>query len=293
MLRVDRPTAERIGELVELGKPFIVTGLLDSWGARHWTLPFLAAEFGHTPTAVRVYPRPAAREEGAREEAVPFEGECTYVHVTLADLCSWLDARPLSPSSPLARFPLDEFWGYADYQDMAVLFADAPAALAAADWGPILARLPHSYVVPAHDASATTLWLGSCGSSTPAHFDSYGVNLVAQCQGTKRWRLHPPDGLPAQAGPPAAMKGCARTGAGGRLRPTRVPYEESSVFVALELPAYPWTQGAAEPPTERPTSTAPQHSWLDVTLTGGEVLYVPRHWWHAVNTPCDTPSALL
>ena len=37
-----------------------------------------------------------------------------------------------------------------------------------------------------------TLWLGSCGASTPLHYDSYGLNFVAQCIGTKLWRLAPP-----------------------------------------------------------------------------------------------------
>eukprot|EP00951_Prasinocladus_malaysianus_P004766 scaffold33757_cov55-Prasinocladus_malaysianus.AAC.1 len=50
---------------------------------------------------------------------------------------------------------------------------------------------------------------------------------------------------------------------GGSLRPTRVPYEESSVYSEL----------SAKKVDGHPEA-------LEVILQPGEVLFVPRHWWH-------------
>ena len=54
-------------------------------------------------------------------------------------------------------------------QDMHQLFAASPAALAAVDWSALGA---------ARGGEHSSLWLGSEGSHTPTHFDTYGVNLV-------------------------------------------------------------------------------------------------------------------
>ena len=53
--------------------------------------------------------------------------------------------------------------------------------------------------------------LGTEGAYTPCHYDTYGFNLYTQISGHKRWILFPPDDS-------------------NLLKPTRIPYEESSVF---------------------------------------------------------------
>lgn len=52
-------------------------------------------------------------------------------------------------------------------------------------------------------------WLGTRGANTPCHYDTYGFNIVVQVFGSKSWLLFPP---------------------GSSLTPTRVPFEESSVY---------------------------------------------------------------
>ena len=99
-----------------------------------------------------------------------------------------------------------------------------------------------------HDGERSTMWLGTEGAHTPTHYDSYGSNLVAQLSGVKRWRLHPPS-----------------SDAPG-LQPSRVPYEESSIF-ASEVDG-----GAGD------------DSAVSVDLQAGECLFVPKHWWHHVRT---------
>lgn len=87
---------------------------------------------------------------------------------------------------------------------MAELFQNKDEkVLAAVDWC--------KFGYPNRNGSDSTIWIGSEGSFTPCHQDTYGSNLVAQIDGVKRWYLFPPSD--------AEM-----------LRPTRIPYEESSVF---------------------------------------------------------------
>lgn len=54
-----------------------------------------------------------------------------------------------------------------------------------------------------------SFWIGSKNSHTPCHQDSYGINIVVQVFGRKSWFLFPPN---------------------AKLKTTRVPYEESSVY---------------------------------------------------------------
>ncbi|VTJ63378.1 Hypothetical predicted protein [Marmota monax] len=69
---------------------------------------------------------------------------------------------------------------------------------------------------PGRNGQESTLWIGSSGAHTPCHLDSYGCNLVFQVQGRKRWHLFPPEDTPF-------------------LYPTRIPYEESSVFSKINV----------------------------------------------------------
>ena len=85
------------------------------------------------------------------------------------------------------------------------------------------------------DGADSTLWMGTRGAHTPCHQvsvihhsvrgtgahlissqDSYGCNLVCQLVGAKQWTLFPPSASPL-------------------LSPTRVPYEESSVYSRVNM----------------------------------------------------------
>ncbi|CAB3248931.1 unnamed protein product [Arctia plantaginis] len=100
-------------------------------------------------------------------------------------------------------------------------------------------------------AADATLWVGSSGAHTPAHQDTYGVNIVTQLFGKKRWILFPP-------------------GTGG-LKPTRVPYEESSVYSELNFYC----------PNNLDVFNSLTGGRM-VELSAGDALLVPRGWWHYV-----------
>ena len=91
-------------------------------------------------------------------------------------------------------------------------------------------------------SSKSTLWAGSAGSFTPCHKDSYGCNLHAQLVGQKEWLLWPPE---------------------HDLCPTRLPYEESSTFCSVDVLKEMYAKSA-----------------LRIVTTPGEVIFIPKHWWH-------------
>ncbi|THD26178.1 putative dachshund [Fasciola hepatica] len=100
-----------------------------------------------------------------------------------------------------------------------------------------------------------TFWLGSSGAYSVCHYDTYGVNLVVQVFGQKKWTLFPSSDEP-------------------NLYSTRLPLEESTVFSQVNFPnpnlfKYPLV-----------SNTSPHC----VLLNPGDVLFVPRGWWHFVQS---------
>ena len=183
-----------------------------------------------------------------------------------------------------------DWWGYADYKRCHDLFADASnmdggdpehgGGSAGGktgggvwfDWASL--GLPGAQEEAGTQACGgtreTTFWYGSEGSQVQCHYDTYGYNLVAQLYGRKRWLLFPPTEVAHEA-----------------LQPTRMPYEESSVFSSVDV-------ASSESQLLSDIAGA-----VDVTLEPGDMLYVPRQWWHfaracstsiSVNTWVDTPT---
>eukprot|EP00049_Salpingoeca_infusionum_P008413 m.138091 g.138091 ORF g.138091 m.138091 type:complete len:294 (-) comp14008_c0_seq6:333-1214(-) len=136
--------------------------------------------------------------------------------------------------------------GYLSYQYVGKLFAE-DLCDAAFQWETI------GVANAKHENSA--FWLGTPGAQTRCHYDSYGVNVVVQLHGTKRWVLFPPQDSPY-------------------LYPTRLPFEESTVRSAINDPLRPDLDTYP-----KATLATPQI----VVLNAGDVLFVPHHWWHAVD----------
>ena len=136
---------------------------------------------------------------------------------------------------------------------MKELFADSDEALAGVKW---------SMYGLDEGGDGSTFWLGTAGAGTQLHYDTYGWNLVAQIFGRKKWTLFAPRDTPL-------------------LYPTRVPYEESSVFSQVN---------ARHPDSVRHPEFSRAVPY-EVELGPGDVLHVPRHWWHAVES-LDTSIAI-
>lgn len=99
------------------------------------------------------------------------------------------------------------------------------------------------------DSSKCTMWLGTRCCHTPLHYDSYGFNVVVQVHGQKRWKLWKPNALLSSA--------------------IRFPYEESSVYCSHDPLCGDLTPD------------------FEILLGPGDILMVPKNWWHFVYTESD------
>ncbi|XP_038646006.1 HSPB1-associated protein 1 homolog isoform X2 [Scyliorhinus canicula] len=185
---------------------------------------------------------------GRKMTKVPqFETHCEYIQATLQEFLVWLHGESDASAGLFNPFPRSQYWAYADYKYIAMTFEEKAEAFQDVIWS--------DFGFPGRDGRDSTLWIGSEAANTPCHLDSYGCNLVLQVQGRKRWHLFPPEDTSS-------------------LYPTRIPYEESSTFSSVnvvnpDLERFPRFHGAR------------RHI---VTLHPGEVLFVPRHWWHYVES---------
>eukprot|EP00401_Gymnodinium_catenatum_P054058 CAMPEP_0117571460 /NCGR_PEP_ID=MMETSP0784-20121206/59764_1 /TAXON_ID=39447 /ORGANISM="" /LENGTH=396 /DNA_ID=CAMNT_0005369623 /DNA_START=117 /DNA_END=1304 /DNA_ORIENTATION=- len=250
---VESPAAGEIRSLLENREaPLLLRGALD-WPALRWSGADGLAALGAEHGHRLVDVRFAPRHRGPSDAArTPWEGECCRMRgVALGDFCKWLAGEPLPAEHALAAFPVDLWWGYCGYQHFEELFADVEGAnRAAADFSVLLGDA----LAPA--GSAPTLWLGGSDARTPCHQDAYGCNLVAQLSGEKRWLLFPPTDAK-------------------HLVPQRLPYEDASTFTAHDP-----LRG----------SVPPGCSGFSAVLLPNDLLFVPRHWFHAVE--CTSPSSL-
>ncbi|CAM9106479.1 unnamed protein product [Pylaiella littoralis] len=222
--------------LMERESPLVLREAAKLWGSQ----PFLQNHaVDCLKTTWRVHPLGSS---------TVWEADCHFLEASVGQFLEWeRSTEPLSSEegNPFAKYDRKTHWVYADYKHVEELEDDWAKALEPIiDWSTL-----------GCDKAATdsTVWLGTEGSHTPLHFDTYGVNLVAQLHGSKKWVLFPP----------------ADTAS---LSATRVPYEESSVFSRVD---------ARRPDLGRFPQFAEAHP-LVATLEPGDVLFVPNHWWHFV-----------
>ncbi|CAF4191489.1 unnamed protein product [Rotaria sp. Silwood2] len=184
--------------------------------------------------------RVGKRQKSLFGDRVQFEKDCIHIQSTVDDFLCWTtsinnDSLPID--HPLKQYSNKEYFAYADYMHIPELFEN--------DQHPLINMIKWSDMgLKNRCGKESTLWIGSQGSHTPCHYDTYGINFVAQIVGKKRWLLFPPNS-------PI-----------GQLQ-TRIPYEESSVYLDID-----------------PSNI----DVYDITLEPGDVLFVPKHWWHFVSS---------
>ncbi|XP_073702408.1 HSPB1-associated protein 1 homolog [Garra rufa] len=233
-------TPEESRRIVQfLQKPAVFLNMTTDWPALHWTVEHLS---------VCLTDRLRFRIGKRTEDLAPlFETECSYIEATIKEFLSWTANEDESLAGPFSDYHCKEFWAYADYKYIAQLFEDKPTMFKDVVWS--------DFGFPGRDGRDSTLWVGTQGANTPCHLDSYGCNLVFQIQGRKRWHLFPPDDTHC-------------------LYPTRIPYEESSVF----------SQVSVVQPDLKKFPAFKRARVHTVILQPGQVLFVPRHWWHYVES---------
>ena len=253
--------------LTKFDKPLVFKGMIDSWTfARMWSPIEICQMLKYKQTTFKIGPKYGtdAFRKHFKENDVIFETQCDYIEGNFSDFQEWLEDKVLSkripggnaaeespysndmqltgqplnseqaakkprlatekqeikaetplenevkppPENSFFRYPRSEYWAYADYKYMCKLCSDMPELQSAINWS--------VFGLHGRDGKDSTLWVGSEGARTPCHYDTYGCNLVAQLWGRKRWLLFPPD-------------------QSEWLYPTRLPYEESSVFSSVNV----------------------------------------------------------
>ncbi|XP_040214223.1 HSPB1-associated protein 1 [Rana temporaria] len=237
-------SAQEARELVlGLDRPAVFLHMARDWPASRWDVTRLSDLLQDKSLRFRIGKRGLDPEP-------QFETECDYIDGTVGQFRSWIGGDSSERCGAFGGFDRAEFWAYADYKYLAVLFEDRPEILQDVLW--------KDFGFPGRGGRESTLWVGSRGANTPCHIDSYGCNLVLQVEGRKRWHLFPPEDS-------------------DHLYPTRIPYEESSIFSRVNV---------VNPNLSRYPSFCNAHPHV-VTLHPGQVLFVPRHWWHYVESIDD------
>ncbi|NWH62985.1 HBAP1 protein, partial [Geococcyx californianus] len=233
-------TPERAKEIVmSLQQPAVFCNMVGNWPALHWNAKYLSTVLDGKTIQFRLGLKTV--------DLVPqFETRCSYVKATVEEFLAWSCGQPCL-SGPFSCYEYSKYWAYADYKYIARIFEDKPEVFQDIKWS--------DFGFPGRSGKESTLWIGSEGANTPCHLDSYGCNLVLQVQGRKKWHLFPP-------------------GDTSFLYPTRIPYEESSIFSKVNVT----NPDLKHFPKFRNTTA---HV---VTLSPGQVLLVPRHWWHYVES---------
>uniref|UniRef100_A0A3P9MFF7 Hspb associated protein 1 n=1 Tax=Oryzias latipes TaxID=8090 RepID=A0A3P9MFF7_ORYLA len=229
---------EAKGILDHLQQPAVFLNMTSDWPVLLWTAEHLSSRLGNRLVRFRL-----GRKQ--KTSAPLFETQCSYVQARIAHFLRWTQGQ--TDVGPFSEYPYSEYWAYADYKYIAMLFEDQPSMFEDVKWS--------DFGFEGRNGSDSTVWIGTKGANTPCHMDTYGCNLVLQVQGRKRWHLFPPEDTP-------------------NLYPTRIPYEESSVFSSVHVQS---------PDLKRFPAFGAAQAYI-VTLQPGQVLYVPRHWWHYVES---------
>ena len=207
----------------ELQQPAVFSNMVEHWQYRRdWTPKHLSEIFGGKTTKFRMLPR--------MSNEVVWETDCQFVDASFSEFDRWINGdqgleetddngMPSSSKYPrtdnklldlpkLSDFNPETYAAYADYKYMKDLFLELPGYKQGIDWS--------TFGLPELTGEQSTFWMGTEGAYTPCHYDTYGFNLVTQLHGRKKWMLFSPH-----------QTDC--------LYPTRLPYEESSVFSQVNI----------------------------------------------------------
>nr|CAH8838110.1 unnamed protein product [Trichobilharzia regenti] len=225
--------------------PYIAHSIASHWKAcQAWSLYYLSEKINNTLKF---------RLGKKHSDHIQWEPNCPIVYATIREFTDWINDEVKDASNPFAKYPKELWWAYADYIYMSQL-DEFQALINDLAFQQLFPFLPSDIIKP-------TFWLGSSRAHTICHRDTYGVNLVVQINGTKRWLLFPPsDNL--------------------YMYESRIPLEESTVFSKVNFPV----------PNFKKYPLLTKATPYCVTLHPGDILYVPRHWWHFVESTTTTTT---
>lgn len=234
--------AEAHAELFKTGRPFVVSGLLEGWPAfeRWQSLGYLDRVVGH-----RLVPLEVGSAVGAADwrEEMMLVGDFLRQH--LAPSCEYCSGDVDSDEAPASVFEA----GVA-YLAQHELLAQCPTLHADV-------QVPLPWIKNLGAPARVNAWLGTHGTVTPCHWDSYD-NCLAQVQGTKQVILLAPEMAPYLY----VNKGSGKsTSAQGNIAQVNVE--------APDFQAFPEFAKAERHVAE---------------IGPGDALFIPVKWWHQVRS---------
>ena len=235
-MRHATPSPAALRDLAAQQIPFVATGLCDNWAARNWQLQTLSNSLAPRADGIRHYCRRQLQQACDEAVYVCERDDWRILRVATRQSHVYRRARAIFARGLDCIFAIIRRW-------RRCLRTSSPRSRRSTG----RACSARSKSAAPRDGSHTTLWLGSGDASTPLHYDTYGgANWVAQLVGTKRWRLHPP--MSGREEEPHEL-----------MRPSRVPYEESSVFARERA------SGSALPDAPMASNNPPHlpFVWLD------------------------------
>ncbi|XP_043918704.1 HSPB1-associated protein 1 [Protopterus annectens] len=163
-------TSEEAYEIVmSLQQPAVFWSMASDWPALQWTVENLSWILDEKPIRFRLGSKKT-------ETAFPlFENHCSFLEASMMQFLSWSQGLSDAVLGPFSSYPYSEFWAYADYKYIAMLFEDKKEHFKDVVWS--------DFGFPGRDGKDSTLWIGTEGANTPCHLDCYGCNLVLQVQG--------------------------------------------------------------------------------------------------------------
>ncbi|KAK6994974.1 HSPB1-associated protein 1 [Biomphalaria glabrata] len=225
-----------MANIENLSLPLLFPTITEKWSCQSWNFDYLSEILDSKLFSCRVSEKSCGQK---------METHYDYHMITIKQFNEWLhdDSR----DGPLVDYCREKYSCYIDYKYMKDMFSDVPHIFKEVQW--------RDFGLQDFDGYDSTIWLGSEGANTPGHQDTYGFNLVVQIYGRKLWILFPPEDS-------------------RYLYPTRIPYEESSIFTLVNL---------RNPDLTKHPKFKFTHPVI-VELCPGQTLYVPRHWWHYVES---------
>ncbi|ODM99231.1 HSPB1-associated protein 1 [Orchesella cincta] len=269
---VSNKFAECLRELIlkdKIGEPLVFRKIHEDWAPCKWTLGDWGDIFRDEKLSVRY-----GRQKWDKNTP-QWESSCGNLEITWTKLIEWIRGEynlPIPNSSP------QDIWMYYDYKYLPeVIHLKSESEKDFLKLIYLSENLKKKFCwsnLGFHDRNGdhSTLWIGTSGSYTNTHYDTYSCNLVCQVYGKKTWLVFPP---------------CDTE----YLQPTRVPYEESSVYSQINV--------ASSKQIQNNISAVKKCSPRRITLEPGDCLYLPPKWWHfvksedfsiSVNTWIELPS---
>lgn len=162
--------------------PFVIRNILNVWPCFQWSLQDWADKCHSTKFRFRVHKK-------TNKDSIDWENEAIdYIDATMSQLVDFFEQNEQQSNqlsdikiNPFSAYPISEFCFYSgyNYMDQVLNKVQNSEIIDSIKWAEL--KLGESKLL--NDASNSTIWIGSTGSYTPCHMDTYGYNFVAQVYG--------------------------------------------------------------------------------------------------------------